>query len=311
MGFAATPIHYIDCISDNQVYMKREDLIPYSFGGNKARKAEYFFREIDAGNYGSVVTYGSSHSNHCRVVSNMSALRRLPCHIIAPLEVSEMTCNSRFMELFGAQVLSVPTERVHDTIEAKIQELRQKGHRPYFIPGGGHGNMGAQAYVDCYEEIREYERANETYFDSIFFASGTGTTQAGLVCAQLLHGEEREIAGISIARANPRGRDVILESIHEYLGAKGITVSETRIQEKTIFIDDYIGDGYGKNNPTIEETIRTGMLRYGIPLDCTYTAKAFYGMSDYIKRKGMSGKRILFLHTGGTPLFFDGFMGKE
>ena len=31
----------------NHLWIKREDLIPFSFGGNKARKAQLFFQEID------------------------------------------------------------------------------------------------------------------------------------------------------------------------------------------------------------------------------------------------------------------------
>lgn len=33
----------------NQLYIKREDLIPFSFGGNKARKAALFFEDFDKG----------------------------------------------------------------------------------------------------------------------------------------------------------------------------------------------------------------------------------------------------------------------
>jgi D-cysteine desulfhydrase len=43
----------------------------------------------------------------------------------------------------------------------------------------------------------------------------------------------------------------------------------------------------------------------GIPLDPIYTGKAFWGMKEYIKDMQMAGKNILFIHTGGTPLFFD------
>ena len=42
-----TPIHYLEDIRTNHLYIKREDLIPFSFGGNKARKAVLFFKEID------------------------------------------------------------------------------------------------------------------------------------------------------------------------------------------------------------------------------------------------------------------------
>lgn len=283
----------------NHLWIKREDLIPFSFGGNKARKAQLFFAEIDKGNYDCVVTYGSGSSNHCRIIANECCRRGIKCFIISPEEASEPTFNSQMMELFGAEITTVPVSEVHDTIEGKIKELEEAGGRPYFIEGGGHGNIGTEAYVQCYEEIREYEKKEDVHFDYIFFASGTGTTHAGLVAGQILNGDEKSIVGISIARKNPRGRNVVLDSIRSYLGGKA---KEDEIQEKTIFIDDYT-TGYGKDDSRVKQTIDMVLKIYGIPIDATYTGKAFMGMSEYIK--DIQDKNILFIHTGGTPLFFD------
>lgn len=294
-----TPVQQIE----ENLFIKRDDLIPYSFGGNKARKGYLFFEEIDQGGYDCVVTYGSSHSNHCRIISNMAAARSMPCYLIGPEEVSDVTYNSRFMQVFGAEIIVVPINHIHDTIEAKLEELRNAGKKPYFIPGGGHGNIGTQAYVECYEEIKKYEEEQGIFFDYIFFASGTGTTHAGLVCGQIKYNDTRKVIGISIARKNPRGRNVVLDSIREYM----IGVSEEEIQERTIFLDDYIGDGYGKENAEIFDLIKTSMVQYGIPMDSTYVAKAFLGMRKYIESERIIDKKILFIHTGGTPLFFDDF----
>lgn len=285
----------------NHLYIKREDLIPFSFGGNKARKAQLFFQEIDQGDYDCVVTYGSGSSNHCRVVANECCRRGMGCHIIAPQEASEPTFNSQMMEIFGAEITTVPVSEVHDTIEGKIAELRNAGKRPFFIEGGGHGNLGTEAYVQCYEEIKKYEEEQNIHFDYIFFASGTGTTHAGLVCGQLLSGDKKSIVGISIARKNPRGRDVVIQSIRDYLGCR---VSEEDIQTATVFIDDYTS-GYGKDDKRVIETIETVLRTYGIPLDSTYTGKAFMGMTEYVLQHEIKDKNILFIHTGGTPLFFD------
>lgn len=302
-----TPITHMGTFSGNQLYIKREDMIPYSFGGNKARKGFLFFEEFDKGDFDCVVTYGSSHSNHCRVIANMAASRGIPCYIVGPAEVADTTNNSRFMQLFHAEIKTVPVEQVHDTIENLLDGLRGQGKKPYFIQGGGHGNIGTQAYVNCYEEIKEYEAAANTHFDYVFFASGTGTTHAGLVCGQLIHNDQREMIGISIARKNPRGRDVVLASIREYMPE----VSEADVQEKTVFVDDYIGDGYGTQSEDLMQTIREVMRMYGIPLDSTYTGKAFLGMKKYIEEKSICGRNVLFIHTGGTPLFFDDFQKME
>lgn len=299
-----TPISLISQ-GTNSIYIKRDDLIPFSFGGNKARKASYFFQEIDAGGYDSVVTYGSSSSNHCRVVANMCVARKLPCTIISPEESSNPTFNSQMMSLFGAKILCVPVTKVHETIEGVLNDARLEGYNPYFIGGGGHGDLGTQAYFDCYEEIRHYETIEHIHFDYIFLASGTGTTQAGLVCGQLIHNEKRSIIGISIARTESKGRQVVVDSIISYLRNKNMIVPKDKILEATNFVDNYISEGYGSSSVMVRNTITKVMMNYGIPMDLTYTGKAYFGMLDYISRNGISGQNILFIHTGGTPLFFD------
>ena len=283
----------------NHLYIKREDLIPFSFGGNKARKAQLFFQEIDESDYDCVVTYGSGSSNHCRVVANECCKRGMQCYIISPEEANESTFNSQMMKMFGAEINIVPVNEVHDTIEKKITGLKLAGRNPCFIEGGGHGNIGTEAYVRCYQEIKDQEAELNVHFDYIFFASGTGTTHAGLVCGQLLSGDERSIVGISIARKNPRGRNVVLDSVRSYLGDRA---DEAAVQAATLFIDDYTS-GYGKDDKLVAETIELVLKNYGIPLDMTYTGKAFMGMTEYIR--DIKGKNILFIHTGGVPLFFD------
>lgn len=306
-----TSVQRVGLVNGNALYVKREDLIPFSFGGNKARKAELFFEEIDRGGFDCIVTYGSGSSNHCRVVANMAAARGLSCYIISPEEASERTYNSAMMELFGAEITVCPVQSVSATIDGKLAALKAEGRNPYFIAGGGHGNIGTQAYVDCYGEIRRFEKENNIHFDYIFHASGTGTTQAGLVCGQLIERDTRRIVGISIARRAPRGRDVVLQSVRDYLEAYRVRVSEEEIQSATVFVDDYIGGGYGARSEAVDRVIRETMIKYGLPLDPTYTGKAFAGMLDYVGRKTIQGKKILFIHTGGTPLFFDGIAPQE
>ena len=294
-----TIIQDLGIYKNNHLWIKREDLIPFSFGGNKARKAQLFFKSIDGGDYDCVVTYGSGSSNHCRIVANECCRRGMNCYIISPLESSEPTYNSQMMELFGADITVVPVEKVHDTIELKLDELKNSGRKPFFIEGGGHGNIGTEAYVRCYQEIKEQELQLGVCFDYVFFASGTGTTQAGLVCGSLLSGDDKNIIGISIARKNPRGRDIVVDSVRSYLGNR---VTEDQIQKAVVFVDDYTA-GYGKDDKRVSDLIKNVLKTYGIPLDGTYTGKAFFGMSKYIE--WINDKNILFIHTGGTPLFFD------
>lgn len=296
-----TPIHKLsENLNNNAFYMKREDLLPFSFGGNKARKAEKFKEDILNKKADTVVTYGSSESNHCRIIANMCASLNITCHIISPEEEYINTNNSRLIEFFGAKVTKAPLKAISDTIDKIIEEYKRNGKKVYFIPGGGHGNLGTEAYIDAYREIVDYEDKKNIYFDYIFFASGTGTTQAGLICGQINNNDsKRKIVGISIARNKEKGENIIHESIKSYIQ------DDNDYSKYIIFDDSYTNSGYNKYGTDTIKAIKKVLKEDGIALNTTYTGKAYNGMLDYIKKNNIAGKNILFINTGGTPLFFD------
>lgn len=289
----------------NNIYIKRDDLIPFSFGGNKARKATYFFDEILAGNFNVVVTYGSKVSNHCRIISNLCFKYGIKCIVVSPISDENSNFNRDLINLSGAEVVECRIEEVSDTINNIIENEKQHNNQKvYFIPGGGHGNQGTQAYVDAYNEIKMWSKQNKTNFDLIFLASGTGTTQAGLAIGKMKHQDtEVRVIGVSVARDKSRGSQVIIDSVNEYLTEYNINV---RFDSKSIeFYDDYVERTYGKTTDLIDETIKNIYLNYGIPLSSNYTGKAFTGMNSFISENDIANKNILFIHTGGIPLFFD------
>lgn len=292
-----------DSYGANRFYMKRDDMVPFSFGGNKARKAAEFYREIRKTDTDIVMTYGSNSSNHCRIIANMAASMGLGCHIISPQENEETFHNTRLVRSFGAVIETCPVSSVAKTIDNRIQAYRQQGRNPFFIEGGGHGNPGTEAYTKVYREIEAYEREQQVRFDYIFHASGTGATQAGLVCGQLLSGEhDRRIIGISIAREAERGRKVVKDSIRAYLGDRFAALYR---EDLLLFTDAYRCGGYGRYTKEVAETIDFVMQREGIPMDTTYVGKAFHGMLACLQEKQIRERKILFIHTGGCPIFFD------
>ena len=301
-----TEIHKIHTqLLENNFYIKREDLLPFSFGGNKSRKAACFFEEILSGDFNCVVTYGSSSSNHCRVIANACNRYDLDCYIISPEENYNETYNSLLIKKFGAEIIKAPIDKISETIDNVMKQLSKKS-KPFFIQGGGHGDLGTKAYVEAYNEICDFEQKNSIYFDYIFHASGTGTTQAGLICGSLLKKDfNRKIVGISIARKNLNGKRVVEQSVSDYLKSVNYKGDIPDI----IFDDSYICGGYGKYNERILQCVDEVMAKEGIPLNLTYSGKAFWGMTEYIRDNEINNKNILFINTGGAPLFFDDFGG--
>lgn len=315
-AFPETPVIRLkERYAHNTIFVKRDDLLPFAFGGNKVRKAAVFYREIIAQEPDVIMTYGAEGSNHCRVIAMMAYMMGLPCHIIAPAQDDggEVSANRRIVLATGASIETVPVDQVAQTIENRTAAFGETGKRVYFIQGGGHGNPGTEGCIRAYDEILVWERGNGISFDRIFHASGTGATQAGLVCGELLtrtaSGESSamsvqgtRITGISIARDNPRGAEVVRESVRDYLGARAAAYD---IDAAVEFVDDYTLGGYGKTSDAVEALMERMLTAESLPLDHTYTGKAFHGMLCYLEEHGIRDKDILFLHTGGTPLFFD------
>ena len=72
MDFAPTPIQFLwEDEQGNRVYVKREDLLPYSFGGNKARIGLEYLADMERQGKDHLIAYGNARSNLCRVLSNL------------------------------------------------------------------------------------------------------------------------------------------------------------------------------------------------------------------------------------------------
>ena len=106
------------------------------------------------------------------------------------------------------------------------------------------------------------------------------------------------ILGISIARDAQNARAHIATYANAWLG--GQTLEESRID-----VADDFRLQYGVYGEDVQQTIREMMLLHGVPMDGTYTAKAFTGLKAIARRENWHNQRVLFIHTGGTPLYFD------
>lgn len=296
----------------NQIYIKRDDLLPFSMGGNKVRIAEAFFEDMKKKGCDTMLIYGSRHSNLCRVLSNLCCCRDTECIMICSHEEGEenrSTNNTHLIGWAGAKIVHCSRTDIASAVETAMEEARSRGKKPYYIYGDkyGRGNEGtaAMAYANAYEEIKRFERSQGWEFDAVFCPCGTGATHSGLVCGHLLAGDSKKIFGILISsRETERAYAVAEEGICEYFRRIGHRLPEN-FQKEIFLLDQYRLGGYGQYDQRIKDLIREEYCLNGLPLDPIYTAKAFYGMKEYIREQEITNSRILFLHTGGGPLFYD------
>lgn len=305
-----TPIVKLNMDGKNNIFVKREDLIPFSFGGNKVRIVKEYVKDAELKGKNCIIGYGSVNSNLCRVLANECYAKGIPCHIIYAYEDQKEICeeyfNTRIVKLCGAQIYYINKNHVAKDVKNIIQVCENKGYKPYYIFGDEFGNgnevIPVNAYFKVYKQIMDFQKKSNIKFDYIFLATGTGMTQAGLETGRLYFNGIEQIIGISISR-NAEKEKAIIE---KYISLYFLKVLNTPPENSCVnVLDQYLRGGYGKGNYDLIEYIKSIYRKYGIPMDATYVGKAFYGMNQYIKDNNLCNKNILFLHTGGTPIFFD------
>ncbi len=305
--FPATPIQRLDSFCGrNELYMKRDDLLPFCFGGNKARIAAELVRDMLEKKATCMVAYGSTRSNLSRALACACSSLGVRCVVVSPSEqggARPRSFNSTMVERLGAQVVPCDRGAVRETVASTLARLRSDGERPYYIYGDetGHGNerVPVAAYEKVGAEISRQEAEMGFRFDAVYLATGTGMTQAGLVCWNegLGGGYRRRIVGISVARLEEAARAGVLEHVQAYLG---------RVPESPVeVLGGYLHGGYGQADEQERGTIASLFAKEGVPSDETYVGKAFDGMLRHLETIRAEGRRVLFVHTGGAPLFFD------
>jgi len=290
------------------VFIKRDDLTGFAFGGNKGRKLEYIIANALRAGASSIVTCGSRQSNFIRQLGVACAMAGIRCHAIvmdlpyeteppSGIQLDPTTGNFLLGSIAGVNFHIFKNdnwEMLFEETENIAKELIEKGEIVCRVPIGGSSALGAYSF---YEAGREISLQAEP-FDWIVFASSSGSTQVGL--ATYFHGRQTKVLGIAVDPEPDIATD--FEEISEKLNELN---PELQVVHSSEFLMkfDFVGDGYGVTDEKTIEAIRDFVKLEGIFLDPIYTGKAWRGMEGLMKA-GKIGGRVLFWHTGGLPTLF-------
>src|SRR2546425_4580734 len=166
----------VDSVVD--VWIKREDLLPLAFGGNKLRNLEFLVGAAQAAGADVLVTSGRRWSNHCRLTAAAGAAAGLPVHLVLTgPPISPPGANERLDRLLGAIVHIAATDARTDRealVDETLARLRADGRRPYVVPVGGSGAIGAVGQVLGGLELVAQARALGMEPRAVVLPSATG-----------------------------------------------------------------------------------------------------------------------------------------
>lgn len=280
-----------------ELWCKRDDMLPYYYGGNKVRKIFGICEEAARLGCNALVTTGGLQSNHARVTALAAAERGWPVTLVLHTEAEAEAAqgNALLALMAGAKIVRVRPSEIAEAMQAEMAVLRRAGYVPLEVPGGGHSVAGALGYVAAAHELAEQSPVMGGPADCVIVASGTGTTQAGLAVGFEELGGPTYVYGVSVARSRQRGLSVIEEACAELRNYRATTAEAQPIT----FDDRWTGGGYERVYPELLQTVREAALT-GLILDPTYTGKAFHALTALVHEGRIAaGSRVVFWHTGG------------
>lgn len=291
---------FCDSVLDGRVelWIKREDLIPLAFGGNKVRNLEFLVGAALAEGADTLITSGRRWSNHARLTAAAGARAGLAVHLVlSGPQVEPPGPGIRLAEAFGATVhrLASADRKEREAMVADVAaRVRAGGGRPYVIGVGGTGAIGAYGHLLAARELLDQASTISLGIDRVLLATATGGTQAGLLAGLP---PTVAVTGMVVARSTDELRPVIARTASD-LGRA--------VDPDAIDLDErHIGAGYGR--PTAAARTAGDLLARteAILVDPIYTAKALAGLIAGVRSGAWDGDRIVFWHAGGLPGLFE------
>lgn len=323
-----TPLQEMKALSAQlgiNLWVKRDDLTGLAMGGNKGRKLEFVMADAMSQGADSIVTWAGVQSNWCCQLA--AAARKCGIEPILilfkrPGLPSGIEGNVLLDTIYGADIHLVDLgdrsmmelESVRELVDTIVERERKAGRKCYVAPigasmTGGSMNrpLGGIGFLNAASELLEQAEARNVSVDSVVFATGSGSMQAGLIAgSKVLRPEVRNV-GISVSD----DRESMYRAV-ETIGGEMLEEMPLKLRQSVriaaddiIIFDDYIDRGYGLLNDETVSALQLMARTEGVTLDPVYSGRAFAGMLDLV-RKGYfrRGEHVVFLHTGGMPALF-------
>eukprot|EP01038_Epipyxis_sp_PR26KG_P016816 gene16816-23017_t len=315
----SSDLAHTQLLSSLEFYIKRDDLTSFDLSGNKVRKLEFLLSDAKNRQHDSVITIGGIQSNHARATAIAARQIGIDPYLILRKPVTRdndgniveedvgLTGNLLFNRMIDAKIsLVTPSTYAQigsdNLLKLLEEQLQSEGKNPYLIPVGGSNSLGSFGYMECIQEIINQQ---ESPFQHIVFACGSGGTAAGIALGIHLSQYNAQIHAIGVCDSP----DYFYDHIEQV--SKELEISPSLIGNVREWCNIYNGQGIGYAKSTTEELsyLINISISTGIILDPVYSGKALYHFMNHVIKQESSkfqmGDRILFIHTGGVVGLYD------
>lgn len=309
-----TPLEFLprftEAVGGPRVYIKRDDLLGLTSGGNKTRKLEFLVADALTQGADTLITCGAVQSNHCRLTLSAAVKEGMKCRLVLEEWVPgsynpEASGNNFLFQLLGVEKITVVPagSDMMAAMNSVAEDLKAEGRKGYVIPGGGSNAIGATGYVACAQEIQDQLFEMGVEIHRLCVVSGSAGTHAGLLTGFIGCNMNIPVVGIGVSR-DPQDQDPLVHKLAMET-AKRLGIRQEIERKSVVTFGDYWRPKYSVPNAKMVEAVNLMAKTEGILLDPVYTGKAVAGLID-LCRKGYFRKdeNVLYVHTGGSPALY-------
>jgi D-cysteine desulfhydrase family pyridoxal phosphate-dependent enzyme len=243
--------------------------------------------------------------------------------------------------LIGAHLHLVTKEEYTRVGQAALsanlcEKLQSQGLNPYVIPVGGSSALGTWGYLSFMDELKHqmeqntHENNQVPQFTDIAMACGSGGTTAGIALGNYLSGLHLRVSAYMVC--DDQGYfEGYIDNVFKELGATPEKLRNSNSSRSNhhdgksggesfekcgdrgptatnlIRFIQAKGQGYALSRQEELQTVLDVAITTSIVLDPVYTGKAIHALIEEIKKnpREWTGRKILFIHTGGLLGLYD------
>ena len=297
-----------------EIYIKRDDLTGFGFGGNKARHMGISFAKFIADGIETVVNINHYHSNQARFIAAACAKVGIRCHLVA-FDMVDAPINGNLLlaKMFGAEIHRVPEEYARQVAVRVRDDERGKSRRTVIY--GDHelaSVAGSLAFFKAGQEWKQQLEYVGIGDQPVHIWGLTGRSIAGIKMFAKAAAMEWHTSAV---RYSPIGADTSCcdadanfdeqAALASKRVAKILSIETTLTSGDVRVVNGYAGPAYGAPDDGVFEAMHTVAASEGIVLDPNYTGKSMSGLIGELRKGALDPTvPIVFLHSGGLPQVF-------
>lgn len=305
LGFFPTPVHRLEEMGCSNLWIKRDDLDSKVYGGNKVRKLEFVLADAVERKKRRVITMGGIGTNHGLATAIYCHRLGLACTLLLFYQPVTKYVKQNMLLFHRYNAEMVYTKGMLRTGLNFYLPQKIRHPRSYFLYAGGSSPIGTLGFVNAVFELKkQIEDGLMPVPKYIFCPLGSNGTMAGLALGCLLAGLDSTVIGVRVAASylgplqltTPGTVKSLMEKTYNLLKANSKEIPDIKICTPQV-LNEYFGQGYGYPTKEGLHALRVLKDREDIPLDPTYTSKAFAAVIDFINDRRDATDPILYWHT--------------